>query len=205
MILNFTSSNKQNKMMKQYSFWIAGFMVLALTFVSSQVFAQVKYTLAPTSEMKISGGSTLHDWDMTSTSAKGEGQFVMEGNQFKGIKSLRVQMEAETLKSGTRGLDNNAYKALDTKKHKDVIFTLKEITGSGSSYQAKGDFTIAGVTKPASFPVKMTQSGGNLTFEGSFDTKLTNFSIDPPTALMGTVKTRDEITISFKSIFQPSK
>jgi polyisoprenoid-binding protein YceI len=191
--------------MKQYSFWIARIMVLAFVFVSSQVFAQVRYTLAPASEMKISGGSTLHDWDMTSTSAKGEGQFVMEGNQFKGIQSLRVQMEAETLKSGTKGLDNNAYKALDTKKHKDVIFTLKEITGSGNTYQAKGDFTISGVTKPASFPVKMTQSGGNLTFEGSFDTKLTNFSIDPPTALLGTVKTDDEITISFKSIFQPSK
>ncbi|WP_373494545.1 YceI family protein [Aquiflexum sp.] len=191
--------------MKQYRFWITGVMVLTLVFASSQVFSQVKYTLTPASEMKISGGSTLHDWDMTSNSAKGEGQFVMEGSQFKGIKSLRVQMEAETLKSGTRGLDNNAYKALDTKKHKDVVFTLKEITGSGSSYQAKGDFTVAGVTKPASFPVKMTQSGSNLTFEGSFDTKLTYFSIDPPTALMGTVKTRDEITISFKSIFQPSK
>ncbi|WP_228780000.1 YceI family protein [Aquiflexum lacus] len=192
-------------MMKQYSIWITRIVVFALVFVSSHVFAQVKYTLAPTSEMKISGGSTLHDWDMTSTSATGEGQFVMEGSQFKGIKSLRVQLEAETLKSGTRGLDNNAYKALDTKKHQNVVFTLKEITGSGSSYQAKGDFTISGVTKSASFPVKMTQSGGNLTFEGSYDTKLTNFSIDPPTALLGTVKTDDEITISFKTKFQPSK
>jgi len=192
-------------MMKQYSFWISGLLMLVLVSVSSQVFAQVKYALAPASEMKISGGSSLHDWDMTSNTAKGEGQFVMEGNQFKGIKSLRVQMEAESLKSGTKGLDNNAYKALDTKKNKDVIFNLKELTGSGSSYQAKGDFTIAGVTKPASFPVKMTQSGDKLTFEGSFDTKLTNFSIEPPTALLGTVKTRDEITISFKTIFQPLK
>ena len=192
-------------MMKQYSYWITRILVLALVFASSQVFAQVKYTLAPASEMKISGGSSLHDWDMTSNAAKGEGQFVMEGSQFKGIKSLRVQMEAESLKSGTKGLDNNAYKALDTKKNKDVIFNLKELTGSGSSYQAKGDFTIAGVTKPATFPVKMTQSGDKLTFEGSFDTKLTNFSVDPPTALLGTVKTRDEITISFKTIFQPLK
>lgn len=191
--------------MKHNGYWIFRIMVLVLIFTGSQLIAQTKYSLAPSSEMKISGGSTLHDWDMTSNAAKGEGMFVMEGNQFKGINSLKVQMEAETLKSGTRGLDNNAYKALDTDKNKDVIFTLKEITGSGSSYQAKGDFTIAGVTKPASFPVKLTQSGSTLTFEGSFDTKLTNFSIDPPTALLGTVKTNDEIKISFKTIFQPSK
>ena len=191
--------------MKQNSFWILGLIIMALVSVSSQGLAQVKYTLTPASEMKISGSSSLHDWDMSSNSAKGEGQFVMEGSQFKGIKNLKIQMEAESLKSGTKGLDNNAYKALDTKKHKDVIFNLKEITGSGNSYQVKGDFTIAGVTKPASFPIKMVQSGDRLTFEGSYATKLTHFSIEPPTALMGTVKTRDDITISFKSIFQPLK
>ena len=98
---------------------------MALVSVSSQGLAQVKYTLTPASEMKISGSSSLHDWDMSSNSAKGEGQFVMEGSQFKGIKNLKIQMEAESLKSGTKGLDNNAYKALDTKKHKDVIFNLK--------------------------------------------------------------------------------
>ena len=82
--------------------------------------AQTKYIMAPSPELKISGGSTLHDWDMTSNTAKGEGMFVLEGNQLKSIQNLSITMEAETLKSGTKGLDNNAYKALDTKKNKDV-------------------------------------------------------------------------------------
>ena len=166
--------------------------------------AQTRYVLAPSPELKVEGGSSLHDWDMTSNTAKGEGQFVMEGNQFKGIKSLKVSMEAESLKSGTRGLDSNAYKALDTKRHKEIIFTLRELTGSGNSFQAKGDLTIAGVTKPASFPVKVSQNGNRITFEGSHATKLTEFAIDPPTALLGTVKTRDDITIKFKTTFQPN-
>jgi polyisoprenoid-binding protein YceI len=183
--------------------WTLGLLIMILMSFNWTLSAQTKYTLAPSPELKISGGSTLHDWDMTSNSAKGEGIFEVEGNQLKGIQNLWVSMEAETLKSGTKGLDNNAYKALDTKKNKDVKFTLKEITGSGSNYQAKGDFTVAGVTKPASFPVKVTQSGNKFTFEGTYDTKLTYFSVAPPTALMGTVKTRDEITISFKTIFQP--
>ncbi|MFD2200646.1 YceI family protein [Shivajiella indica] len=189
--------------MKNLRILTSGLVVILLLSFNSTISAQTKYILAPSPELKVSGGSTLHDWDMTSNTAKGEGVFVLEGNQLKGIQNLSVTMEAETLKSGTKGLDNNAYKALDTKKNKDVKFTLKEITGSGSNYQAKGDFTIAGVTKPASFPVKVTQSGNKLTFEGSYDTKLTTFSVDPPTALMGTVKTRDEIKISFKTIFQP--
>jgi len=189
--------------MNELKLWTSGLIVLILVSFNWTLSAQTKYVLAPASELKVSGGSTLHDWDMTSNTAKGEGNFVLEGNQLKGIQNLSVSMEAETLKSGTKGLDNNAYKALDTKKNKDVRFTLKEITGSGSTYQAKGDFTIAGVTKPASFPVKVSQNGNKFTFEGSFDTKLTDFSVEPPTALMGTVKTRDEIKISFKTIFQP--
>ncbi|WP_245889583.1 YceI family protein [Cecembia rubra] len=184
--------------------WISAIMVIILISVQWSVEAQVKYILAPSPELKVEGGSSLHDWDMTSNAAKGEGQFIIEGNQFKGIRSLQVSMEAESLKSGTKGLDANAYKALDTKKNKEVKFTLKELTGSGNSYQAKGDFTIAGVTKPASFPVKVTQNGNRVTFEGSYNTKLTDYSIDPPTALLGTVKTRDEITIKFKTTFQPN-
>lgn len=179
-------------------------VVIALGISTSILTAQTKFTLAASPEFKINGGSSLHDWEMVSGTGKGEGMFNMDGTQFKGAKSLSVSLEAETLKSGTRGLDNNAYKALETSKNKDIRFVLRDLTGSGASYTAKGDLTIAGFTKSVTIPVKMSQSGNRLSFEGSLNTKLTDFKITPPTALMGTVKTRDEITISFKTTFQPT-
>ena len=174
-------------------------MVGSLTGIS-----QTKYVLSASPEFKVEGGSTLHDWHMISKTAKGEGLFVVETGQFKTAKSLSISFQAETLKSGTKGLDTNAYKALNTEKNKEIRFVLKELTGSGTSFVAKGDLTIAGVTKPVSFPVKMTSSSGKFTFEGSMSTKLTNFNVTPPTALMGTVKTEDDIKLSFKSTFQPT-
>ncbi|UJP63869.1 YceI family protein [Mongoliitalea daihaiensis] len=176
-----------------------------LLFLNFSVLAQTNYTIASGTELKITGGSSLHDWEMISKDAKGSAVFTITGNSINSAQSLKVNAEAESLKSGTRGLDNNAYKALKTSQHKQISFTLKELSGSAPNFTAKGDFTIAGVTKSASFPIKLTQSGNNLVFEGSYDTKLTNFSIDPPTALMGTVKTRDDVTIHFKTIFQPTK
>lgn len=166
--------------------------------------AQTKVTLVSGSEFKVDGGSTLHDWHMTTSSAKGEGLFVLDGNLFKGASNVSITFAAETLKSGTSGLDKNAYKALKTDKYRDIKFTLKELTGSGSSFTAKGDLSIAGVTKSVTIPVKLSSSGNKYTFEGSLKTQLTNFSITPPTALMGTVKTEDAITLSFKTIFQTS-
>lgn len=175
-----------------------------LVFGAAEGFSQTKYQLAGEPLLKVEGGSTLHDWHMETKSAKGEGVFVIESGQFKSAQSLMVQFQAETLKSGTRGLDNNAYKALNTDKNKEIRFVLKELTGGGASYSARGDLTIAGVTKSVSFPVKLSASGNKFTFEGSLDTKLTAFSITPPTALMGTVKTDDEVRLSFKTTFQPT-
>ncbi|WP_245579242.1 YceI family protein [Algoriphagus mannitolivorans] len=190
-------------MMKRYATLLIP-VIFFLFLGTIEGFSQAKYQLAPNSQLKVEGGSTLHDWHMETKTAKGEGLFVVEAGQFKSAKSLTVQFQAETLKSGTKGLDNNAYKALNTQQYKEIRFVLKELTGSGTSFMAKGDLTIAGVTKPVGFPVKLTSAGDKFTFEGSLDTKLTAFSITPPTALMGTVKTDDEVKLSFKTTFQPT-
>lgn len=181
------------------------FFLLAFTLLMGGTagFSQTNFVLSGAPMFKVEGGSTLHDWEMISQTGKGEGVFILENGQFKTVKSLNVSLVAETLKSGTKGLDSNAYKALKTDKNKEVRFVFRELTGQGASLTAKGDLTIAGVTKPVSFPVKMSSVGNKLTFEGSLETRLTNFSVTPPTALLGTVKTNDEITLSFKSTFQP--
>ncbi len=191
--------------MTRFSNFRLVFLIAALVLAGgSEVFSQTSYKLTGSPLFKVAGGSTLHDWEMISETGTGEAVFILENGQFKSARSLTVSFVAETLKSGTRGLDTNAYKALQTSKNKEVRFVLKELVGQGTSLTAKGDLTIAGVTKPVSFPVKMSTSGNKLTFEGSLDTRLTNFSVTPPTALLGTVKTEDEIKLSFKSTFQPT-
>lgn len=180
------------------------FLVTTLLIGGTTGFSQTNYVLSASPLFKVEGGSSLHDWEMVSEAGKGEGVFILENGKFKTVKSLSVSFVAETLKSGTKGLDTNAYKALQTDKNKEIRFVLKELTGQGTSLTAKGDLTIAGVTKPVSFPVKMSAVGTKMTFEGSLETRLTNFSVTPPTALLGTVKTHDEIKLSFKSTFQPT-
>ena len=44
-------------------------------------------------------------------------------------------------------------------------------------------------------------SDGSVQFIGSVTFNMTNFNIDPPTAVMGTIKTGDEITIKFQVIY----
>src|SRR5690554_3734321 len=181
-------------------------IVICLVTLSFPVAAQVKYQVGPKPELKVSGTSTLHDWEMVSAQATGEGILVQQGGNLQEIKSLAIQMPAESIKSGKSAMDKNTYAALQTKKHKQISFVLSDIAPAGANlWRAKGNFTIAGVTQPASFEVKSSATGSSYNFQGKHAFKLTDYKIDPPTALLGTVKTGNEVVIHFNISLQPTK
>jgi polyisoprenoid-binding protein YceI len=162
---------------------------------------QTTYTLSPSSELKIVGKSNIRTWTLTSTSAIGKGQFLIEGTELKEIQSLWVEMESESLKSGNKALDKHAYEALKTGEYMHIKFNLKEIRGSGFLLEARGDLSIAGITKEVNFPVKVSQEGNLINFKGELPIKFSDFNINTPTNLMGLIKTLDDAKIYFNTDF----
>ena len=181
-------------------------MMLGFYLLPFQLVAQTKYKVGSDVELKLTGTSSLHDWEMLSNQATGEGVLILQDGDLVKVESLTVQMPAESLKSGKGAMDRNAYSAIDTKKYKQVQFVLNSFTNTGANkWKAGGNFTIAGVRKAASFDVTSSKSGNNFKFEGKYTFNLTDYSIDPPTALLGTVKTGDEVTIHFNIGLQPAQ
>lgn len=174
--------------------------LLLVTFTS---FGQKTFTLDAKPQLKLSGTSSLHDWDMTSETATGKLIADVENNKLNSIKSLVVEMPAESIKSGKGGMDKNAYKAIKTDKFKTIKFELKSSAKqSDGSWNFTGVFTIAGVAKQVTLKAKETSTPGNYAFEGTYSFKLTDYKVTPPTALMGTVKTGDDVKVSFKVKFK---
>lgn len=181
-------------------------VMLGFYLLPYQLIAQTPYKVGSDVELKLTGTSSLHDWEMLSKQATGEGVLTLQDGELVKVENLSVQMPAESIKSGKGGMDRNAYSAIDTKKHKQVQFVLNSFTkSSANTWKASGNFTIAGVRKSASFDVKSSKSGNNFKFEGKHTFNLTDYSIDPPTALLGTVKTGDEVTIYFNIGLQPAQ
>jgi polyisoprenoid-binding protein YceI len=179
--------------------------VLTISVVSFS-FAQTTYVMSNGAVLSVSGTSTLHDWEMKSEKGTGQAVITVENGTFKSIQSLSVNLAAETLKSGKNQMDGNAYKALKSDKNPQIKYVLKDIkSAQGNTWTATGDITIAGVTKTISMPVTVNQQGNVLEFTGSFSTKLTEFKIDPPTAMLGTIKTGNDVKLSFSAKFNPSK
>ena len=68
-----------------------------------------------------------------------------------------------------------------------------------------GELTICGFKKLIPIDIKVLNTTKGVNVSGTYDMKMTDFKIDPPTALMGTIKTGDEISIHFNTNFKYTK
>ena len=170
-------------------------------------FSSKNMTAAETVMIVIKGTSTLHDWEMKSE--KGRVEVVLGVNKnakLLGFTGLKFSVEAESLKSEKASMNTNAYKALKTNTAKNISFLL---TGANitqlneTSYQVKafGKLTVAGTTKETDViaDIKYNVADKSFTVTGTKKLKMTDYNVKPPSFMLGTVKTGDEISISFKT------
>lgn len=190
-----------NRFLKNYGLILV--LILAVPFLAQ---AQQQFILAPNQELKVEGTSTIHDWHMSTSEASGKAELIVNGVQVESINSLEVSFVAKTLKSGKGGMDKNAYKALDTKKHESISFQFSALEQtSADSLIATGKLTISGVTNDVTMTVAYKVEEGGVRFMGKLPIKFTDFKIDPPTAVFGTIKTGDELDLSFNTLFQQNQ
>jgi polyisoprenoid-binding protein YceI len=190
-------------------------MVLGILLIvgSTQVLqAQTKYKIQETKDidMKLSGTSTLHNWTMETQTFTGEAQFGFKsGNiQLNSIKSLSFNLNVTDLKSGEKGLDKNAYKALKTDQYKDIVYKLssaKVMSEKNGKYLIKtqGNLSIAGVTKDVAMDVyAVVNKDGSITCTGSDKLLMTDYQVKPPKFMLGAMKTGDAITLNYTIVYK---
>ncbi|HCX75920.1 MAG TPA: hypothetical protein DHU93_11575, partial [Algoriphagus sp.] len=84
------------------------------------------------------------------------------------------------------------YKALRAKQHPNIHFELTRAQVDDLTIFAGGRLTIAGTTRPVEFKVDYRVSGKNIRFKGSLPVTFSQFNMDPPTAVFGTIKTGND-------------
>lgn len=179
--------------------------------ISSTVQAQNVYNLLPESTMQITGTSTIHDWEVDveemniNVTLAGDLETGVVPSSVDFIQSLTLTVPVEKLESGKGGMNKKIYGALKEKDHPTITyrFTGGEIEADSSNegaftVNATGDLTIAGVTNTVTFPVQASfDESGNLNFSGSYSLNMKDYDVDPPTAIFGTIKAGEEVSIAF--------
>lgn len=163
-----------------------------------------------TGNIKLSGTSTLHDWEMNAKNFTGTAQFGFNpanAGQLTSIKALTFSLAVLDLKSKDRGLNANAYKALKTKQYKNIQYKLTSATiqpGKADKYLVKtnGDLSIAGVTKAVSMDVYcVVNKDATITCTGTEHIKMTDYKVKPPTFMLGAMKTGDDLVLDFTMVY----
>jgi len=181
-----------------------GLITLLFLSIPDLAIAQTDYQ-SNNSQVTIKGTSTLHDWEMTSSKGQTKASFQIDGNKITAISGLSFTVPAESLKSDRAGLDKNAYKALHTGQYKNIKFdmTSGSVTSLGDNtfeVKAIGNLSIAETVKQTSISATCTFNPGDKSIQGKGSTtfKMTAYNVKPPTVMLGTIKTGDEITIDYE-------
>jgi hypothetical protein len=178
-----------------------------LSLISS---AQVHYT-GSSVDLVVSGTSTLHDWTMKSVRAECNALFLLDPSGIiTGVRTMTFSTPANGLKSEHTGMDNNAYKALKTDKNPTISYTLTSATvvpgaNGTATVKCSGNLSIAGTTKEEEILATCkTNADNTITVTGTRKINMPEFSIVPPTFMLGAVKTGSDVVITFTMILKRS-
>lgn len=176
---------------------IFAFIVLWL---ASDAAAQIRYHQNGETITHITGTSTLHDWSMTSKRASYDVVLeVSESGVPTTIQALSFAIDCETLKSGHSALDRNAYSTLNTDAFKKITFEMTSGRVTDQQIQCTGNLTIMGTTKQVSITAQFkTLPSGAISCTATQRLKMSEFGVDPPVFMFGTIRTDDEITVSIQ-------
>ncbi|WP_192823459.1 YceI family protein [Rufibacter sp. LB8] len=186
-------------------------LLLAIFAFPGQTAAQGTYNLLPKAQifLKVAGTSNVHDWEMTTAAMQSKGDFKFNAqNVLTDIANFNLSIDAKSLKSKHSSLDNRAYKVMKATDHPKIVYNLRSTditTVSKNKYLVKvlGDLTIAGTRQVISMNVNVVVNPDNsITCTGTEKIKLSDYKIDAPSYMAGTMKVGNELTISFAQTYR---
>lgn len=162
-----------------------------------------KFLGTPTgSTVRIEGTSTLHAWTMEGTSIHG---------QIDAPAKATVTIPVASIRSEHAKMDKLMAEALKAKDHPEIRYEMTSATQRSASADAfvletRGKLTIAGVTRDVAFDVQGSRNAdGRYTLTGQAPIRMSQYGIKPPTAMMGTIRTGDDVKVTFRWVVEKER
>ena len=170
------------------------------------------------SHVTVAGTSTLHDWHIEGHHVAGD--VSMPEDELAALwgstdlpaqrlaPTVRVDIPVASLTSGTRGMDEKMHEALKAKAHPMITYRLESAkvtthqiaqgddAGGSLTIETTGVLTVAGVERTVDIPMHVRRlSDHRLEISGDTSLRMTEFGIDPPKAMLGTIRTGDAVRV----------
>lgn len=167
-----------------------------------------RLTLRPGSKLWLEGDSNLHEWSCTANQVRAEidvdAERGGEAPRPSGVESVAVTIPVAQIGCGNGKMESNLRKALKADVHPNIEFRLTrtlsfELVEEGVFVVVvEGELSVAGAARTVQLQVTGSDSGdGGLRIQGRQALLMTEFGVEPPTALLGMLKTDDEFVVLF--------
>ena len=160
-------------------------------------------------DIKLNGTSNLHDWEMTAVAGTSDASIVVANGKITSLSKMNFSLPVKNLKSGKNAMDKNTYKALNTDVNPNISFVLTSATvvptgGNNYKFNCLGKMTIAGTTNATDLVATgiYNPADKSFTVTGIKKMKMTDYNVKPPKAMFGTIKTGNDISISYNVKFK---
>ena len=181
-------------------------LILFITIITLNSFGKTYELSNEGNEILINGTSNLHNWHMTVVASNCDAEFKTEGFQLKNIDNINFSCKVSDIKSDYSIMDRKTYEALKADSYPVIKFSLisnTELISDDSKFRGsmRGNLNAAGITREVTIHFTGDLEDHNICrVKGSVDLKMSDFKITPPTALLGTLKTGDNISVTFSLI-----
>lgn len=158
------------------------------------------------SNLSVSGTSNLHDWQVEAEDFSVDMKLSTEKTLMPVIDKVVLSCKAASITSDNSIMTNKTLSALQADKNPEIIFRSdnpSSLTVSNGQFSStiNGELTLNGVKRNVSVPFEGNITGNKLNIKGSKTLKMGDYSIKPPTAIMGALKTDETVTVSFEFSF----
>ena len=159
----------------------------------------------------VQGTSSLHEWESNITKIEGKGTFQLEDEVVTLVKDAEIKITVKGIISekGDK-MDKKTYETFNSDKYPYITYSFNNAAVKTNDSQAvqmdaNGTLSMAGVSKTVPISaVGKKLPNGDLHLTVSKKLKMTDFGMEPPVMLLGTIKVGDEVTVNFDFILSKS-
>jgi len=184
--------------MKTKHIFFLALSILLHSSISAQIF-----TVSPNSKATVIGTSTLHDWESDVENISGSGNLEFEGTELKAISNMEIKFLVESIESGKGKMNSITYETLKSESHPYITYKVLGLKGlKGDMATVSGNLSIAGETRRADVTGRVIKENGTIRIIGRKKIDMTQFNIEPPKAMFGTIVVGKDIDLDFNILLQ---
>lgn len=175
-----------------------------------------QYVISDASKISLNGTSTVNSFECKAGTLKFDYsvKHQIEGNGFR-VPGVALIVPVHGLDCANRRMNRDLQDALQADRFPDIrldVFRINLVPDARAEAEKKdtpqveliGRMTLAGVSRDVTIRLSgWLDERLRLHGMGSLDVKMTDFGVEPPTALLGLVKAHDDITIHFHLLAEP--